>query len=173
MTWVVSPGKLRQRVRYTTHRRSGSSAAGDGEPDGLTQSEIAAIPEPERSVVEADLPRIRGWLREHRDVRASVRSIVRRSTLVKVMCIIVTVTGDPAELRRDIESAVLHPDPLQVRADRPSSDELDEVLQWILETRMTSDTRTTVTTAGIDERAGEVVVTLNRRDEEYAADSLR
>ena len=46
---------------------------------------------------------------------------------------------------------------------------LREVLQWILATRMTADTPTTVTSAGIDERAGEVVVTLNRRDDDYAA----
>ena len=136
-------------------RRTGPSPGG-AEPADITRMDVAAIPEPERSVVETDLPRVRSWLREHPDVRASLaldRTAFDAGQGHVLM--IVIVSGDPAELRPHLESAVLHPDRLRVRGARASLDELREVLQWVVATRMTSDTRTTVTTAGIDERAGE------------------
>lgn len=144
---------------------------GGAEPADITRTDIAALPEPERSVVETDLLRVRGWLREHPDVRASLaldRTAFDAGQGHVLM--IITLSGDPTELRPHLESAVLHPDRLRVRVARPSLEELCEVLQWVVATRMTSDTHTTVTTAGIDERAGEVVVTLNRRDEDNAAE---
>jgi len=156
-----------------TERRLDSLSLGRADAECITRSDIAAIPEPERSVVETDLPRIRSWLRGHPGVDASV-------TLDRTafdagqghVLVIVAVTGDPTEVREDLESAVLHPDRLRVRAHRPSLNALREVLQWVLATRMTADTPTTVTSAGIDERAGKVVVTLNRRDEDYAAELM-
>jgi hypothetical protein len=63
-----------------------------------------------------------------------------------------------------------YPDRLRVRVDRPSPEELQRVLRWVIDTRMTSGggSRTFVTSAGVDERAAVVVVALNRRDPEYA-----
>lgn len=143
----------------------------DPEPLGRARDDIADIPEPEQSVVAIDLPRIQRWLREHSDTRASV-------TLDRTafdagqghVLLAVTVKGDPAAVRRELESVVAHPDRLRVRVDRPSPEELHRVLRWVIDTCMTSrgGSQTVVTTAGVDERAGVVVVALNRRDQEYA-----
>jgi hypothetical protein len=84
--------------------------------------------------------------------------------------LVVKVQGDPATVRRELESVLAHPDRLRVRVDRPSPEELHQMLRWVIDTRMTpgGGSQTVVTTAGVDEAAGVVVVTLNRRDQQYA-----
>jgi hypothetical protein len=51
---------------------------------------------------------------------------------------------------------------------------LEQVLRWVVETQMgpVEEGRTVVTSAGIDERAGRVVITLNRADERYAGELI-
>jgi hypothetical protein len=48
------------------------------------------------------------------------------------------------------------------------------VLHWVIDTRMTppGGSQTFVTTAGVDDAAGVVVVTLNRRDQQYVDELL-
>ena len=137
----------------------------------VVRADIVEIPEPQRSVVEMDLPRVERWLREHPEVHASVA--VDRAAFDAGqghVLLVVTVQGDPAMVRRELESVLAYPDRLRVRVDRPSPEELQRVLRWVIDTRMTSGggSRTFVTSAGVDERAGVVVVALNRRDPEYA-----
>jgi hypothetical protein len=121
--------------------------------------------------VEVDLPRLQRWLQDHPEVHASV--IVDRAAFDAGqghVLLVVKVQGDPATVRRELESVLAHPDRLRVRVDRPSPEELHQMLRWVIDTRMTpgGGSQTVVTTAGVDEAAGVVVVTLNRRDQQYA-----
>ena len=152
-------------------RRPSSRASTGRGPGGIAWDDIAEIPEPQRSVVEADLPRVERWLREHPEIHVSVAlDRARFDAGQGHVLLVVTVQGDAATVRRELESVMANPDRLRVRVYRPSPEELQRVLRWVIDTRMTSEggSRTFVTVAGVDERAGVVVVALNRRDPQYA-----
>ena len=129
------------------------------------------LPEHERSIVEADLPSLQRWIREHPEVAAAVE--LDRSAFDAGqghVLLVATVHGDPGAVRSDLESVVAHPDRLRVRADRPTAGELRRLLRWVIDTRMADPgggSRTVITGAGVDDGAGVVVVTLNRRDQRY------
>jgi hypothetical protein len=61
---------------------------------------VAGIPEPERSVIEMDLPRIQRWLRGHPDIRATVAPARTAFDAGQGhVLLVVTVKGDRAAVR--------------------------------------------------------------------------
>jgi hypothetical protein len=80
---------------------------------------VAGVPEPERSAVEVDLPRLQRWIRGHPEVRASV-ALDRAAFDAGQghVLLVVSVEGDPAAVRRELEAMVAHPDRLRVRMAR-------------------------------------------------------
>jgi hypothetical protein len=86
--------------------------------------------------------------------------------------LIVVRVEDPAAHRAELVGLLDRPDRLRVRPRRADPADLERLLRWILDTQMVpaEPGRATVSSAGIDETAGVVVVTLDRPDPRYAAD---
>jgi len=136
-------------------------------------ADARGLPESEQVAVDEDLARIRKWLHRHPEVHASVAvDRIRFDAGQGNVLLVVSADRDVDALRRDLETVVRLPERLRVRADHASLEDLERVLRCIVETRMGSadNNATVVTSAGIDEQVGAVVVTLNRVDPRYVDD---
>jgi hypothetical protein len=131
----------------------------------------AGLPDDERQVVLGDVERLQEWARQRPDLQAVVT--VDRSRFDagrRVALVVIAIHDAPSPYRRELKSLVAHSDRLRVKAYRPPDGELERVLRWIVEDHMRpiEADQTVVTTAGIDDQAQLVVVTLNRQDQSYA-----
>jgi hypothetical protein len=119
-----------------------------------------------------DLERLHGWSGAHPAARAEI-SVDRSAALAgQGEPLIVVCLDDPAAHRAELVDLLDRPDRLRVRPRRPDPADLARLLRWVVDTQMrpAGSGRATVSSAGIDEAAGVVVVTLDRPDPRYAAE---
>jgi hypothetical protein len=123
----------------------------------------------------ADMKEVRRWIGAHPAAEGSV-SVDRSASDAGQgePLLVLTVSDDPTLHREGLVPLLVRPDRLRVRRYRPAAADLDRVLRWVVETQMApvGEGGTVVTSAGIDEPAGRVVVSLNRADEEYARELM-
>ena len=125
------------------------------------------------ALASPDLPVVREWVERNPDADARLTETVEHGGDRVVLIISIPVHEEMLRARREIPPLVQYPDLLRFRRWKPTEQETESTLQWVLGLmRRQEDLRlpTKVTSTGPHPVSGLIMISLDRIDPTYAAE---